>query len=251
MNNIPKIYFNKLLRYFHRKICNTSKLHYVRDYETLVDYLTSTYPIDEAMSRAVGGHFDSVGKIQRLILEYAGLKDGSSLVDVGCGSGRTANALSDIKINYLGTDVVQKLLDYAESNSPSNFSFIRHIDLSVPVKSSSVDMICAFSVFTHLRHEESYLYLEDFSRALNSEGMIVFSFLEFSSTCHWQAFEETVLSRKKGQLDHLNVFIERNVIRAWCNNLNLEVVEFVDAEDTRWEDKALGQSIAFLRKPKR
>ena len=39
-------------------------------------------------------------------------------------------------------------------------------------------MILAFSVFTHLLHEESFIYLEDFKRVLKPGGSVVFSFLE-------------------------------------------------------------------------
>jgi 2-polyprenyl-3-methyl-5-hydroxy-6-metoxy-1,4-benzoquinol methylase len=42
-----------------------------------------------------------------------GLRDSMSFVDVGCGSGRLAYALRDMKISYLGTDVVPELVAYA------------------------------------------------------------------------------------------------------------------------------------------
>ena len=92
--------------------------HFVRDYERLVDQLVRNYPIDEAMSMAVGGRFESIGAIERDVLNYLGLKDGMSLMDLGCGSGRLASALSKrYKLDYTGADIVQALLDYAKTKS--------------------------------------------------------------------------------------------------------------------------------------
>ncbi|HXD42580.1 MAG TPA: methyltransferase domain-containing protein [Ramlibacter sp.] len=226
-----------------------SQPHFVKDYEAFVEMLLANFSTDEAMSHAVGGAYGEIGQIERVILEYAGLKPGMSLIDVGCGSGRLASSLTQLPLNYLGTDVVQKLLDYAQSKAPPGFKFVRHVELSVPVESDSVDMICAFSVFTHLQHTESYIYLTDFLRALKPGGMVVFSFLEFSTDDHWSVFASTVEQQKAGTLAHLNMFIERSVIEIWCRHLGFEVVQIVNGADAPWAGSPLGQCTAILRKP--
>src|SRR4051812_45256940 len=96
----------------------TSGRHFVKDYEAFVDMLLANFPHDEAMSHAVGGAYEETGRKERAILEYAGLKPGMSLVDIGCGSGRLSSVLGDLPVDYLGTDVVQKLLDYAKTKAP-------------------------------------------------------------------------------------------------------------------------------------
>jgi 2-polyprenyl-3-methyl-5-hydroxy-6-metoxy-1,4-benzoquinol methylase len=223
--------------------------HFVKDYEAFVDMLLANFPRDEAMSHAVGGAYEETGRKERAILEYAGLKPGMSLVDVGCGSGRLSSALADMPLNYLGTDVVQKLLDYAKSRAPADFRFVRNVELSVPAESGTVGMICAFSVFTHLQHTESYIYLTDFLRALRPGGVVVFSFLEFGTDHHWPVFEKTVAEEKSGTLSHLNIFIERNVIDVWSAHLGFELVEVVDGAAAPWNGEPLGQCTAILRKP--
>ena len=65
------------------------------------------------------------------------------------------------RLGYTGTDVAQALLDHAAPLSPAGFRFLRHTDLSLPAPDGSVDFVVAFSVFTHLRPEESYVYLRD------------------------------------------------------------------------------------------
>ena len=226
-----------------------SEPHFVKDYEAFVTMLLANFPKDEAMSHAVGGAYKETGAKERAILEYAGLKPGMSLVDIGCGSGRLASSLAGLGLRYLGTDVVQKLLDYAKSKSPAEFRFVRHVELNVPVESASVDMICAFSVFTHLQHTETYLYLTDFLRALRPGGTVVFSFLEFSTDHHWPVFAKTVEEQKTGTLSHLNMFIERNVIEVWCGHLGFELVQIVEGADAPWGGAPLGQCTAILRKP--
>jgi hypothetical protein len=65
-----------------------AKFHFVEDYEAYVARLVKQHPIDEAMSLAVGGAYRSIGEIEYEVVRYAGLNDGMTLVDIGCGSGR-------------------------------------------------------------------------------------------------------------------------------------------------------------------
>jgi SAM-dependent methyltransferase len=240
---------NSIKRLFSKGVSKMSTPHYVKDYESFVETLLANFPRDEAMSHAVGGAYEETGLKERAILEYCGLKPGASLVDIGCGSGRLATALSDLDIDYLGTDVVQKLLDYAKAKAPPRFRFVRHVDLTVPAEANSVDMICAFSVFTHLHHTETYIYLTDFLRALRPGGVAVFSFLEFATDHHWPVFIKTVNDQKAGSLPHLNAFIERNVIEIWAQHLGFEAPEIVNGADAPWNGLPLGQCTAILRKP--
>jgi SAM-dependent methyltransferase len=132
-----------------------AQFHFVEDYERMISGLIEKFPIDEAMSLAVGGAYDEIGPIEMEVLRYAGLEDGMSLIDFGCGSGRLASVLGRyLSVEYTGIDVVQSLLDYAKSKSPSHYKFLLHRALSIPVAENSCHCLCAFSVFTHLLHSE-------------------------------------------------------------------------------------------------
>ncbi|SEI42831.1 class I SAM-dependent methyltransferase [Paraburkholderia diazotrophica] len=228
-----------------------AQFHFVEDYEKFVSQLVKTYPIDEAMAMAVGGNFEHTGRVETNLLLHAGLCDGMKVFDLGCGSGRLAVSLSKSGINlqYMGTDVVQALLDYAKSKTPSHFEFKRHLDISIPAADASIDIACAFSVFTHLLHYETYLYLEDMRRALKPGGLIVFSFLEFAEKGHWHVFESTVDAQRVKQVGHLNTFIERNAIQAWAEHLKLEVVQFIDGGTPVLDGAPLGQATVILQRP--
>lgn len=226
-----------------------AQFHFVEDYERYVDHLVAHYPIDEAMSHAVGGNYEQIGAMLAEILVQNGLQRGMALVDLGCGSGRAAKAIARrVEIDYLGIDIVQRLLDYAATVTPPHYRFQCHQELSIPAASASADMVCAFSLFTHLLHEESYLYLEEARRILKPGGRVVLSFLEFAAAPNWAVFEQTVEAKRKGVSQHLNMFIERNALDAWCAHLGFERLGFVDGAEPRWLGAALGQSVAVLRR---
>ena len=85
-----------------------------------------------------------------------------------------------MEIEYTGLDVVQELLDYAKTKCPENYHFCLNHALTLPLTDQSVDYAFAFSVFTHLLHAETYLYLEEMFRCLKLGGAVVCSFLEFT-----------------------------------------------------------------------
>lgn len=228
-----------------------ARFHFVEDYEALVAKLIQDHPLDEAMSLAVGGWFREFGQIERAMLQYAGLRDGMTLVDLGCGSGRLAHVLGeDMHLDYVGIDIVADLLAYAREKCPRNYKFILHRELSIPLPTHSADMVCAFSLFTHLLHEETYIYLEEAARVLKPGGTLVFSFLEFEaeSEQQWQVFQRTVRDQRAQVRPHLNMFIERNVIKVWARHLNCEVIEFVSGDKAVKNAMGpLGQSLVVLR----
>jgi hypothetical protein len=85
-------------------------------------------------------------------------------------------------------------------------------------------------------------------KILKAGGRIVFSFLEFGSNTdiHWAIFESTIRARRKDARPHLNMFIERNAIQAWCRHLGYEVASFIDGNSAPYGPQALGQSVAIL-----
>lgn len=227
-----------------------AKFHFVEDYERHVDHLLSAHPLHEAMSLAVGGHYEEFKVILAEVLVQNGLRDGMRLVDLGCGSGRAAKGISDrVQIDYLGIDIIPKLLTYAASVCPKHYRFACHRELSIPADDASADMLCAFSLFTHLLHEESYIYLQEAYRVLKPGGKVVMSFLEFAAPAHWTIFVPTIQNRRGNARAPLNMFIERNAIDVWCSHLGFRRLEFVDCGEPRWNGAALGQALAVLQKP--
>lgn len=217
----------------------------------LVRRLTSLMPHDQAMETAIGGGFEKFGAIQAATLRHYGLQQDGYLIDVGCGSGRLASPLSKwLKGRYLGIDLVPDLLAHARklADRPDwRFEIIDHI--GIPEADGAADMVCFFSVLTHLLHEQSYIYLDEARRVLKPGGRIVFSFLEFAEPAHMPVFWDTVTEARKRARHPLNVFVERAAVLAWAAQLGLEVVEIRGGLDEIVPEGAQGQATCVLRKP--
>ena len=230
-----------------------------RSYLDFVKTLRRRHP-RRAMELAVGGEFEAIGALERQLLIQYGLPRDGYLIDVGCGSGRLAKPLASwLTGSYLGTDVVPELVKHAQEvvDRPEwRFEVVE--GFTIPERDGRADMVCFFSVFTHLLHEHSYLYLEEARRVLKPGGRIVFSFLEFEVPEHWTVFENNV--RRSGDRP-LDMFVGRDAIRAWAAHLQLAVLaihpgnepHIVLPEPVRMEDGrvqshlgSLGQSVGVL-----
>lgn len=227
--------------------------HFEEEYNTLVNNLMKEYSIEDAISRAAGGTDDSfevIGDIESAIMLYAGLLDGMTLLDFGCGGGRLAASINKkVSIRYRGIDIVQVLLEYAKKKSPASYQFTNSSELSLPFADESIDMFAAFSVFTHLLHSETFIYLKECRRVLSRGGKAVISFVEFENDQHWDVFDGEVKNRKSGGNAPLNTMIERNVICLWSKKLDFRNLEFIDGCDAPWTGSPLWQTVAIMQKP--
>ena len=91
--------------------------HFKKSYQNLTRSLINTQSTEQAMSAAVGGDFESVGRLEYALLLQNGLRKDHIVIDVGCGSGRLAFQLREyLKSIYIGLDVVEDLFKYAEKD---------------------------------------------------------------------------------------------------------------------------------------
>jgi SAM-dependent methyltransferase len=220
-------------------------------YVSWTEHWKSHLPRAEAMESAIGGDFERIGRIEAALVRHYGLGPDGHLIDVGCGSGRLAKPLSEyLAGSYLGFDLVPDLIAYARQivDRPDwRFETIDHI--GIPESDGRADMVCFFSVLTHLLHEQSYWYLQEARRVLKPGGKILFSFLEYREPAHWNIFMQTLDAAKQMAHNPLNVFIERDAIPIWASHLDLVVEDIRDAADAIVAEGHLGQSVCVMRKP--
>ena len=134
--------------------------------------------------------FETLG----LLVSVAGLEPGHSLLDIGCGTGRSAIPYALFKspdARYVGFDVVAPMIEWAKehvaddsmefvhidiSNGLYNQSGIDAADVTFPCADMSVDVAFATSVFTHMFLPEIARYLAELKRVLVSGGAAYLTF---------------------------------------------------------------------------
>ena len=72
----------------------SGQLRFLLGYEQLVKNLLASLPEDDAAAQAVGGSYEHYGVLEHALLRGEGLRDGSAVIDVSCGSGRLATKLT-------------------------------------------------------------------------------------------------------------------------------------------------------------
>ncbi len=139
-------------------------------------------------------YLESTRREVEWMVENLGLSPKSNVLDMGCATGRIATGILDrvgeIR-KYSGVDIQERFLRWPRSYiTPEhpNFQFIR-LDLKnawynpegkeigdnlyLPFGDDEFDIICLFSVFTHMLTDDVRNYLKEFHRILHPEGKIL------------------------------------------------------------------------------
>ncbi len=223
------------------------------NYRNHVHQLIASLPREEAMIRAIGADdqksFETFGDAQVEVLRAHDLRDNMVIYDVGCGSGRTAQALlrSGWRGTYRGHDIVPELVTHLNSTCPG-FHARTHPALSLLADHDSLDMVFHWSVFTHLLPEECFVYLKDMHRCLKVGGQLVFSFLELEDSRHAQLFANRASSfERQDVIPLLDTFLHRDWINAWAKQLGFSEPRYTGGKDSR-RHPAFWQSLAAMKK---
>jgi SAM-dependent methyltransferase len=133
------------------------------------------------------GDFDAVGQVELRILELEGLRPDSSLLDFGCGVGRLAmHAIPFLaQGRYLGLDISPSMIESAREVIAARFPGLPADRYRFGVNDgehvarwgTGFDMICAYSLFTHMELEDTYRYLAELTGMLCEGGKLVCSVL--------------------------------------------------------------------------
>lgn len=242
---LPRFHFRRL----HQS-------HSVRDYRRLVRRKLHRMPNDRALAlaQAIGAEtmedFVSQGASQVGVLRHHGLIDGMAVYDLGCGCGRTAQALhrSGWRGRYIGADVVPELLDELARQCP-DYQTVLNVTPTIDALDASLDVVFHWSVFTHLYPAESYLYIVDAYRALKPGGRMVFSFLEMEDPRHTVVWQNNLTHLRRGDAaQQLDTFLHRDWINRFAHDAGFPPPRFTDGSNDS-NHPPFWQTLAIMNKP--
>jgi SAM-dependent methyltransferase len=206
-----------------------------------------------------GGDYDVMGEIELDVLRAEGLAPTSTLLDFGCGNGRLAVHAAPYlsEGSYIGTDVAPTFLDHARRRIDArahtgDVRLLQQHGESFDIASGSVDMVCAFSVFTHMEHEDLYRYLVAFQRLVRPGGKVVISCLPL------RLLEAQPIFLAEASLDPVarwqrvrNVVTTEDLVERIAAIADWRVVKWLPGDEgqavsERGEVRRLGQSIVVL-----
>ena len=206
----------------------------IRGHQARLDFFKRTLPPDKVGSAYVGGAREkvspaSIGFLEEEVLRRHRALKGAYVIDLGCGIGRLTGYLLDAGISrYLGTDILPEILTDARNLAAGRPEFRFEIvsDCVIPERDSEADIVCAFSLITHLLDEETFLYFREAARVLKPGGLAVFSFLDFAHPFHQKRWGEYVQGYK-AQRDLLK-FFEKDTLARFGEMVGLKTVEFIE-----------------------
>ena len=194
--------------------------------------------------------FESQGDVHVDVLRHHGLIDAMAIYDLGCGCGRTAQALQRAgwQGSYTGADILAPLVRELRRTCPGYTALVNR-NYTIIAPDDSLDMLFHWSVFTHLTPEQCMLYMRESFRALKPGGKLVFSFLELEDPAHRGIFQRRVkrigANGREGVLDS---FLHRDWIRFFAEECGFTAPEFTDGDDAA-HHPAFWQSLVAMSKP--
>jgi tRNA (uracil-5-)-methyltransferase TRM9 len=101
------------------------------------------------------------------------VKDGDSILDVGCGNGRLLELFKDRKIDYLGVDISQKLIEIAKRKHPQE-DFLVADNLNLPFPDNNFDKVFSVAVLHTIPSKElRRKALVELKRVLKPKGLLI------------------------------------------------------------------------------
>ncbi|HYE60255.1 MAG TPA: methyltransferase domain-containing protein [Candidatus Kapabacteria bacterium] len=129
------------------------------------------------------------------------VKDGDSILDVGCGNGRLFQLFEGMNISYTGIDQSDELIQIAKKKFPKG-TFIVGEMTKLPLLNATADIIFCIGAFHHLPTDETRKdTLQEMKRVLIQGGTIVMTNWNLQS--EWGKEQFATGKWKKGETaDH-------------------------------------------------
>lgn len=133
-------------------------------------------------------------QIKKLLIRYEAYPQKGIALDIGCGTGRIALAMSNDFEKVVGVDVSEVMIEKANRNKETlgikNIEFIVNngIDLT-HISNESVDFVLSYITLQHCPSSVQVLnYINEFSRVLKPKGVAFFQFRVFPTFSIYHLF---------------------------------------------------------------
>lgn len=133
---------------------------------------------------------------------------GERILDLGCGSGRFFEFLRDKKVDYIGIDNSEKLIEIAKRRYPKARFQVADV-LNLPFPRNFFDKIYSIAVLHHIPLEEFRLqFLREAKRVLKPEGFLILTVWKFHESKElYLILKYTILKLfGKSKLDWKDIF---------------------------------------------
>jgi ubiquinone/menaquinone biosynthesis C-methylase UbiE len=102
------------------------------------------------------------------------VREGETVLDVGCGNGRLLNLFGDTTVKYTGVDFSKELIAIAEKNHGEKGTFLHADARSLPFADNSFDVVFSIAVIHHLpARENREQFVSEITRVLKPGGVCV------------------------------------------------------------------------------
>lgn len=169
--------------------------------------------------------------VAQFVKDLANLKDGSPILDAGCGVGRISVELAALGLDVTGVDLIQSELDTAKETAEAEGVKIDFVNADLRNYNPNKKFDCAVNLFTSFgycdKEEDDLLILKNIYNSLNNGGTFI---LECTSR------ETAILYFTEGEWFEragFTVLTEFTVVGAW-EGLNSKWI-LIDKEGHRIE----------------
>jgi len=100
---------------------------------------------------------------KNIIKKYFSIEKSEKILDIGCGTGEYSESF--LKDQYIGIDIDEKNIKYAQKHYDKNFKVADALKL--PFEDNSFDKVLIVGVLHHLTIEESQKVLQEIQRVLS------------------------------------------------------------------------------------
>lgn len=150
-------------------------------------------------------------EVQFLIEHY--VRPGESLLDIGCGGGRVADICAQSKVQYVGVDLSEKMVERSKKEFPGREFHIADMQV-LPFADGAFDHVIAVASFHHLPDIESRLKaLSEMARVVKPGGMILLLNWNLLQPRFWSLRLGSVAARFNGKKQ----YGWRDVLVPWKN----------------------------------